>query len=118
MAALPLEHVAGLIATGATARMSDAAMARFKPGQRVHVRNLNPTTHTRLPRYVRGKTGTVEADRGVFCFNDTNAHGQGHKPQHVYSVCFNARDLWGEQAAAGDTLRLDLFDDYLAPDAH
>ena len=113
MPALPLEHVDGLLATGATARMADDVAARFKPGDRVTVRNLNPASHTRLPRYARGKTGTVEADHGVFCFNDTNAHGEGHKPQHVYGVRFTARDLWGEQAAAKDTLYLDLFEDYI-----
>src|SRR5262249_55235943 len=33
--------------------------ARFKAGDTVRTRNLNPTTHTRLPRYARGKLGTV-----------------------------------------------------------
>ena len=79
------------------------------------MRNINPATHTRLPRYVRGKTGIIELDRGVFCFNDTNAHGQGHKPQHVYGVRFSMRALWGEQASDRDSLYLDLFEDYLDP---
>ena len=117
MPALPVEHVDGLIATGASARMADAVAPRFRPGDRVSVRNINPATHTRLPRYVRGKSGVVEADRGVFCFNDTNAHGQGHKPQHVYGVRFTARDLWGEQASPRDALYLDMFEDYVEPHA-
>lgn len=117
MPAFPLEHVDGLIATGATARMADEVAPRFKPGDHVVVRNINPASHTRLPRYVRGKTGVVEADRGVFCFNDTNAHGLGHKPQHLYGVRFKARDLWGEQAAAHDTLYIDMFEDYVEPHA-
>ncbi len=115
MPALPVEQVDGLIATGASARMADEVPPRFRPGDRVSVRNLNPVTHTRLPRYARGKMGVVEADRGVFCFNDTNAHGQDHKPQHVYGVRFAARDLWGEQAAPAGTLYLDLFEDYIEP---
>ncbi len=115
MPALPVEQVDGLIATGASARMPDTVPPRFRPGDRVTVRNINPLSHTRLPRYARGKAGTVEADRGVFCFNDTNAHGLGHKPQHVYGVRFAARDLWGEQAAVRDALYLDLFEDYLEP---
>ncbi len=115
MPALPVEQVDGLIAAGASARMPNDAPARFRPGDRVSVRNLNPATHTRLPRYARGKMGVVEADRGVFCFNDTNAHGEGHKPQHVYGVRFAARDLWGEQAPPADTLCLDLFEDYIEP---
>ncbi len=113
MPALPAEAVPGLIATGASARMPDAIPAKFKTGDRVVAKNINPDTHTRLPRYARGKAGTVEADRGVFCFNDTNAHGLGHNPQHVYTVRFAARTLWGEQAAAKDSVTLDMFEDYL-----
>lgn len=113
MPALPLEHVDGLIATGATARMGDTVQPKFKPGDHVTAINANPATHTRLPRYARGKNGIVETDRGVFCFNDTNAHGAGHKPQHIYAVRFTARDLWGAEAPAHDTLRLDMFEDYL-----
>ena len=52
-------------------------------------------------------------DRGVFVFPDTNAHLQGEKPQHLYSVRFAARDLWGEQASPRDTVHLDMWDDYL-----
>jgi nitrile hydratase len=115
MPALPLEHVPGLIATGASARLPDAAAPKFAVGDEVRALNVNPATHTRLPRYVRGKVGTVEADRGVFCFNDTNAHGQGHKPQHVYGVRFKASDLWGPGASPHDTLYLDLFEDYVEP---
>ncbi len=62
---------------------------------------------------MRGRHGVIERDHGVFVFPDTSGHGQGQKPQHVYSVRFAARELWGEQAPARDTLNLDLFDDYL-----
>ena len=117
MPAFPLEQVDSLIATGASARMTDEVSPGFKPGDRVTARNINPTSHTRLPRYVRGKTGIIEVDRGVFCFNDTNAHGEGHKPQHVYGVRFTARALWGEQAPAKDSLYIDMFEDYIEPHA-
>ena len=88
---------------------------RFHSGQRVRARNINPVGHTRLPRYARGKTGTVERDHGVFVFPDTNAHFLGEKPQHVYSVRFTARELWGQQAAPRDSVYLDMWDDYLEP---
>ena len=90
-----------------TSRRSSAS------GQRVRARNINPETHTRLPRYVRGKSGAVERDHGVFVFPDTNAQGQGEKPQHVYSVRFIARELWGDQANPKDTVVVNLWDDYL-----
>ena len=85
----------------------------FKVGQRVRARNMHPTGHTRLPRYARGKSGVVIRDHGVYVFPDTNAHFQGEKRQHVYSVGFTARELWGPQAAPHDSVHLDLWDDYL-----
>ena len=86
---------------------------RFKVGQRVRARNINPTGHTRLPRYARGKTGAIVRDHGVYLFPDTNAHAQGEKRQHVYSVRFTARELWGEAASPRDSVHLDMWDDYL-----
>ena len=85
----------------------------FKVGQRVRARNINPEGHTRLPRYARGKEGRVVRDHGVYVFPDTNAHFQGEKRQHVYSVRFTARELWGEGASERDSVYLDMWDDYL-----
>ena len=86
---------------------------RFKVGQQVRAKNINPLGHTRLPRYARGKTGKIVRDHGVYVFPDTNAHGLGEKRQHVYSVRFQARELWGEQASLRDFVYLDMWDDYL-----
>ena len=90
--------------------------ARFREGDRVVARNLNPTGHTRLPRYVRGKRGVIHRDWGTYVFADSNAHHAGDREQHVYSVTFEARELWGKDAPARDTLRIDLWEDYLATD--
>jgi len=113
--ALTAEMVPAVLAQGISAKRDVPAVARFKPGQRVRARNIHPTGHTRLPRYARGKTGTVESDHGVFVFADTNAHFLGEKPQHVYLVRFTARELWGEQASPRDTVCIDLWDDHLEP---
>jgi nitrile hydratase len=85
----------------------------FKVGQRVRARNINPTGHTRLPRYARGKAGVIVRDHGVYAFPDTNAHFQGEKRQHVYSVRFTARELWGDAASQRDSVHIDMWDDYL-----
>ena len=85
----------------------------FKVSHRVRARNINPTGHTRLPRYARGKTGVIVRDHGVYLFPDSNAHFQGEKRQHVYSVRFAARELWGASASPRDSVHLDLWDDYL-----
>jgi nitrile hydratase beta subunit len=109
------EGVPALIARGNPVKRDVAVAARFHVGQRVRGRNINPTTHTRLPRYARGKIGTVERDHGVFLFADSNAHFQGEEPQHLYSVRFAARELWGEQAAPRDAVYVNLWDDHLEP---
>jgi nitrile hydratase beta subunit len=111
--ALTSEKVAVLVAKGAPTSRDVNVAARFKAGARVRARNINPTGHTRLPRYARGKIGTIERDHGVFVLPDTNAHFRGENPQHVYSVRFSARELWGERASPRDSVNLDMWDDYL-----
>jgi nitrile hydratase len=109
------EAVSSMVDLRASARRDVAVVPRFKSGQRVRARNVHPSGHTRLPRYVRGKSGVVVLDRGVFLFPDTNAHLRGETPQHLYSVRFAARELWGEQASRRDFIHLDMWDDYLEP---
>src|SRR5208282_3670148 len=89
------------------------ARPRFAAGDRVRVRNLNPPGHTRSPRYVRDKIGAIRRDYGSYVFPDTNAHHAGENRQHVYSVEFTARELWG--TAARERIIIDLWEDYLEP---
>ncbi len=111
--AISAEQALAITAAGVSARVDQPIAAQFKVGEHVRVRNINPSAHTRLPRYVRGKLGIIERDHGVFVFPDTHAAGQGEKPQHVYVVRFTALELWGPQANANDQLLIDLWDDYL-----
>src|SRR5262249_51543820 len=88
---------------------------RFHGGDRVRGRNINPTTHTRMPRYTRGKIGEVARGRGAFNLTDSE-HASGEpKPQHVYLIRFTANELWGEAAPAHDSLYIDMWEDYLEP---
>ena len=89
--------------------------ARFRPGQRVRARNIHPIGHTRLPRYLRGKRGVVTRDHGVFNLQDTDADGYalGEFPQHVYTVRFEASELWGPHGGRRDAVFADLWEDYL-----
>lgn len=111
--ALRATEVSRFITVGSPASRPPSSPPRFRPGQRVRARNLNPTGHTRLPRYVRGRLGTVDRVQGVFVFPDTNAHFRGENPQYVYSVRFEARELWGGAAARQDGVYVDLWEDYL-----
>jgi len=89
--------------------------ARFKAGDAVRTRNIHPATHTRLPRYARGKLGAVEAVRGCHVFPDTAAIGAGENPQWLYTVVFTGRELWGEEADPGIKVSIDAFEPYLSP---
>jgi nitrile hydratase subunit beta len=110
--ALPVEKAGELDRKIPDAR-DPAVPALFRTGERVRARNINPSGHTRLPRYARGKMGSIVRDHGVYAFPDTNAHYLGEKRQHLYSVRFAARELWGEQASAHDFVHIDMWDDYL-----
>jgi nitrile hydratase len=85
----------------------------FQVGDRVRALNLNPTGHTRLPRYVRGRVGVVQRRHGAHVLPDTNAHGGGENPRHLYTVTFTAQELWGPDASPRDSVRLDLWEPYL-----
>jgi nitrile hydratase subunit beta len=113
--ALTVDKVASLVARGSPANRVSQAVPRFQVGQSVRARNMQPKGHTRLPRYARAKQGTIERVHGLFVFPDTNSAFQGEKPQPLYSVKFAARELWGPEAAARDTVCIDLWEDYLEP---
>jgi nitrile hydratase beta subunit len=87
--------------------------ALFQAGDRVRAKNMHPVTHTRLPRYVRGHVGTVALVHGCHIFPDTHAHGRGEEPQWLYTVRFDARELWGGNADPTLTVSVDAFEPYL-----
>jgi nitrile hydratase subunit beta len=86
---------------------------RFRPGDRVVTRNLNPRGHTRLPRYARDRRGIVESVHGPFTLPDTNAHRRGHDWEPVYTVRFDAAELWGDDAEPRESVSVDLWQSYL-----
>jgi nitrile hydratase len=84
----------------------------FAVGDRVRAADVHPSGHTRLPRYVRGRWGTVRRVQPAALLPDTHAHFQGENPQHVYSVEFDSRQLWGDDAETF-VLNIDLYESYL-----
>jgi len=89
------------------------APARFAVGDRVRTKNIHPATHTRLPRYARGHVGIVEAIRGCHVFPDSTAVGGGENPQWLYTVVFDARELFGEAADPTLSVSIEAFEPYL-----
>lgn len=113
--ALKAEEVAPTLARGGPSERPISAAPRFAVGDPVRVKLSTSPLHTRAPRYCRGRPGIVHALNGSHVFPDTNAAGQGEQPQHLYTVRFAARDLWGEQADARDSVFADLWEPYLEP---
>lgn len=110
---LTAEMVPGVLARGGPCDRPVETPPQFLVGERVRTRNFNPETHTRLPRYARGKTGVVEAVQGSFVFPDDNAHGRGENPQWVYTVVFDGGEIWGEGADPTLTVSIDAWESYL-----
>jgi hypothetical protein len=86
----------------------------FLPGQQVRTRITITDGHTRLPDYARGRIGTIHRHRGSYPLPDELvAHGHTN-PEALYSVYFEASDLWGEDAG-NHRVYLDLYESYLQP---
>lgn len=85
----------------------------FAVGDPVHTRDLHPRGPTKLPGYLGRRPGTVTAVRPPHVLPDTHAVFEGENPQHVYTVAFASRVLWGPDAEPF-TLHADLFESYLA----
>ncbi len=90
-----------------------AAAPGFQVGDTVRTRNINPTGHTRLPRYARGHAGVVTRLHGAHVLPDATAHGLSERRQPLYQVRFEAAELWGLDANGRDAIHLDLWEDYL-----
>jgi nitrile hydratase len=108
---LRAQDVAATLARGGSAEREAPRAARFAAGDRVRTKNLHPHTHTRLPRYARGKVGTIELVHGCHVFPDSNSQQLGEDPQWLYTVRFTAQELWGSDDAA--SVSIDAFEPYL-----
>jgi nitrile hydratase len=115
MPLLTKDMVPNMLRLGGSFKVDVDIPPKFSPGDRIRARDINPEGHTRLPRYARGRQGVIEKDYGVFVFPDTLARREGKKPQHLYSVRFMFSELWGPEARAGDSVYVDLWDDYMDP---
>jgi nitrile hydratase subunit beta len=107
--------VEGLVRHGMPAVRDIEFRPAFAVGEPVRARHLETRGHTRLPRYVRGKVGTVIRCNGCHAFPDTAAHDLGENPQPLYNVRFEARELWGDNVTRRDCVYIDLWESYLQP---
>jgi nitrile hydratase len=103
------------VASAPRDRTDDGRM-RYKIGDRVRARNINPPGHVRMPRYIRGREGVIVEAYGLRRGQpDTDAAGKllTQGLQHLYRVCFSASELWGDEAEKRQNLYIDMWDSYL-----
>ena len=114
---LDAAQTAQALAQGTASTRAIDRQPRFTVGQRVRARQIHPSGHTRLPRYVRGHTGTVERVHGAHVFPDTRV-GRTVPPfvddaHWLYTVVFDGQDLWGSSASTGLLVSVDAWEPYL-----
>ena len=107
------ENMQAILAAGGPVDRAVETQAAFAVGDRIVARNMHPFTHTRLPRYVRGRPGVIRAVHGAHVSPDSHAKGLGEDPQWLYSVAFTAPDLWGPEADPSLSVHVDLWEPYL-----
>ena len=117
---LRAEAVDAALARGTPTERPVTTPARHAVGDRVRALNRHPAGHTRLPRYVRGHVGTVVLVHGAHVFADrhaASAPGQpfDEAPQWLYTVAFDGRELWGDDAEPGTSVSVDAWESYLEP---
>lgn len=111
---LTADQVPGTLARGGPADREPRRPAQFVVGDRIRTRGGHVDHHTRLPAYVAGRAGTIERVHGAHVFPDTNAHGLGEQPEWLYTVVFEATDLW-DDAEPGQRVSVDAWEPYLTP---
>jgi nitrile hydratase beta subunit len=109
------DDVAKVLHRGGPTERATNTQSRFKVGDKVRAKNINPLTHTRLPRYVRGHVGMIARVIGFHVFPDSNAQGSGENPQWLYNLRIDGRELWGPDGDPTTSVSVDAWEPYLEP---
>lgn len=116
--AVTADKLPAILAAGGPTLLDTEKTPAYQPGDVVRVTHDNPVTHTRVPGYVKGRTGKVVAHRGAHIYADEHSRSGAKVAEHLYTVCFDASELWGEHNTDGKSaVYLDLFEPYLISQA-
>ena len=111
--AITVEAVPEILAKGGPTVMTAESNPEFQVGDSVRVRNFNPSGHTRAPRYIRGHVGKVAHYHGAHIFPDLHAESGEKVPAHLYSIRFEAGEIWGPEGDSRSAVYVDVFEPYL-----
>ncbi|MEK9671615.1 MAG: nitrile hydratase subunit beta [Rhodospirillaceae bacterium] len=106
------EQALNAVKAGGPADVDAPVTPAFKPGDRVRIKNFHPAGHTRAPRYTRGHVGKIVRIHGIHIFPDTHKDGVTEGVP-LYSVRFEAAELWGPDATRGSAVHVDMWEPYL-----
>ena len=88
----------------------------FRPGDQIRISDRSPIGHYRVPQYLRGKTGSIEAViEPTLIDNEEEGYGRnaGSK-RHYYRIAVPMTELWPDYAgSARDGLRIEVFESWL-----
>ena len=87
---------------------------QFEVGQKVRIKNPLVEDHTRLPGFLREKTGIIDfVYKGNYTyFVSTGPDGLG-EPMPSYRVRFEPEEIWGKLTEPNTFIYADLFEVYL-----
>jgi len=95
---------------------ADGYQPLFKAGDEVRISVRYPIGHFRVPNYIRGKRGTIEAVIGPRAVNnEEEGYGRNAGAKlHYYRIAIPLTELWPEyNGSANDGLRIEVFETWL-----
>jgi nitrile hydratase subunit beta len=88
----------------------------FRAGERVRILTRSPIGHYRVPMYLRGKAGVVEAAMEPAAV-DNEAEGYGRnagEKRHYYRIAVPMTEIWNDYAGSPrDSLRIEVYETWL-----
>jgi nitrile hydratase beta subunit len=109
------DDIARVVRNGAPTVRESSSPPRYRSGDIVRAKAIEPQSHTRMPGYVRGHIGLVEHVRSCHVFPDSHALGTGEAPEWLYTLRFDGSELWGADADPSVRVLVDLWEPYLEP---
>jgi nitrile hydratase subunit beta len=88
----------------------------FRPGDRIRISDRSPIGHYRVPTYLRGKQGSIEAViEPTHVDNEEEGYGRNAgSRRHYYRIAVPMTELWPNYAgSARDGLRIEVFESWL-----
>jgi nitrile hydratase subunit beta len=96
------------------AASAEPGTAAYAVGDAVVTKRSIDSVHSRLPGYVRGRKGVIDTCIGPEILADASACGDVRK-EPLYTVRFEAAELWPESRGRRVAIYLDLWESYLEP---